>query len=141
VPQAIETYAISGRARQLADAVDGVLHEGKVFASTSIFDSKASAAQQQTRGLVILQTAPAVLDLFRALYPVKFSQRPTEPKSIVFANDCIYARGRALSAARHCATGAKDRLLETADSLEAIGMGWYEQCVVGVLILVFVVLR
>jgi centromere/kinetochore protein ZW10 len=141
VPQAIETYAISGRARQLADAVDGVLHEGKVFASTSIFDSKASAAQQQTRGLVILQTAPAVLDLFRALYPVKFSQRPTEPKSIVFANDCIYARGRALSAARHCATGAKDRLLETADSLEAIGMGWYEQCVVGVLILLFVVLR
>jgi protein transport protein DSL1/ZW10 len=137
VPQAIETYAISGRARQLADAVDGILHEGEVFASTSIFDSKASAAaaQHQTRGLVILQTAPAVLDLFRALYPVKFSQRPTEPESIVFANDCMYGRGRALSAARHCATSAEDRLLETADTLKAIGMRWYEQCVVGVLIL------
>jgi protein transport protein DSL1/ZW10 len=141
VPQAMETYAISGRARQLADAVDGILREGEAFASTSIFDSKAFEAQQQTRGLVILQTAPAVLDLFRALYPVRFSQRPTEPKSILFANDCIYGHSRALSAARHCATGAEDRLLETADSLKAIGMRWYEQCVVGVLILLPFVLR
>jgi protein transport protein DSL1/ZW10 len=140
VPQAVETYAISGRARQLADTVDGILREGEEFASTAIFDSKASATQQQTRGLVILQTAPAVLDLFRALYPVKFGQRPTELKSIVFANDCLYARGRALSTARRCPVGAKERLLETADSLEAIGTRWYEQCVVGVLLLIFVVL-
>ncbi len=141
IPQAVETYAISGRARQLADTVDGILREGEEFASTTIFDSKASAKQQQTRGSVILQTAPAVLDLFRALYPIKFSKRPTEPKSIVLANDCIYARDRVLGAARQCVVGAKDRLLETAGSLEAIGTRWYEECVVGVLILIFVVLR
>ena len=141
VPQAVETYAISRRAQQLADNVDGILREGEEFASTTIFDSKASSKLQQTRGTVILQTAPVVLDLFRALYPVKFNERPTEPKYILFANDCIYARGRVLSAARRCAVGAKDRLLETADSLEAIGTRWYEQCVVGVLILIFVVLR
>jgi protein transport protein DSL1/ZW10 len=126
-----ETYAISGRAGQLADTVDNILREGEGFASTAIFHSKASTTQQQTRGSVILQTAPAVLDLFRALYPVRFGQRPTEPKSIVFANDCIYARERALNAARQCSVGAKDRLLETADSLEAIGKRWYEQSVVG----------
>ena len=140
-PQAVETYAISGRARQLADIVDGILREGEEFASTTIFDSKASSKLQQTRGTVIFQTAPAALDLFRALYPVKFNERPKEPKFILFANDCIYARGRVLSAARRCAVGAKDRLLETADSLEAIGTRWYEQCVVGVLILIFVVLQ
>jgi centromere/kinetochore protein ZW10 len=128
-----ETYAISGRARQLADTVDGILREGEEFASIAIFDSKASAAQQ--RGSVILQTAPAVLDLFRALYPVRFGQRPTEPKSIVFANDCIYARERTLSAARQCVVGAKDKLLETADSLEATGKRWYEQSIVSVLVL------
>jgi centromere/kinetochore protein ZW10 len=128
-----ETYAISGRARQLADTVDGILREGEEFASTAIFDSKPSAAQQ--RGFVILQTAPAVLDLFRALYPVRFGQRPTEPKSIVFANDCIYARERTLSAARKCVVGAKDKLLEAADSLEVTGKRWYEQSVVSVLIL------
>jgi len=122
-----ETYAISGRARQLADTVDGILREGEEFASTAIFDSKASAAQQ--RGSVILQTAPAVLDLFRALYPVRFGQRPTEPKSIVFANDCTYARERTLSAARQCVVGAKDKLLETADSLEVTGKRWYQQSV------------
>ena len=138
--QAVETYAISGRARQLADIVDGILREGEEFASTTIFDSNASSTLQQSRGMVISQTAPAVLDLFRALYPIKFSERPTEPKCILFANDCIYARGRVLSAARRCTIDAKDRLLETADSLGAIGTRWYEQCVVGV-ILIFVVLR
>ena len=126
-----ETYVISGRAQQLADTVDGILREGEEFESTTIFESKASTAQQQTRGLVIIQTAPAILDLFRALYPVRFGQ-PGEPKRIVFANDCIYARGRALSAAQQCAVGAKDRLVETADSLEAIGKRWYEQSIVGV---------
>ena len=130
-----ETHAISKRAQQFADTVDDILREGEEFASITIFDSNASAAQQQTRGSVILQTAPVVLDLFRALHPVKFGQRPTEPKSIVFANDCMYARGRVLSAARQCAAGAKDRLLETANSLEAIGKRWYEQSVVGVLAL------
>jgi centromere/kinetochore protein ZW10 len=136
-----ETYVIYGRAQELADTVDGILREGEEFTSTTIFDSKASTAQQQTRGSVILQTAPAVLDLFRALYPVRFGQ-PAEPKRIVFANDCIYARGRALSAAQRCTVGVKDRLVETADSLEAIGKRWYEQSIVGVLILdVYYVLR
>ena len=139
VPQVIETYAISGRARQLADIVDAILREGEEFASTTIFDS--SSKLQQPRGMVILQTAPAVFDLFRALYPVKFSERPTEPKCILFANDCIYARDRVLAAARRCTVDAKDRLLETADSLGTIATRWYEQCVVGVLILIFVVLR
>lgn len=128
-----ETYIISGRAQRIADTVDGILREGEEFALTTIFDSKSSASQQQTRGSVILQTAPAVLDLFRALYPVRFGQ-PTEPKCIVFANDCVYARGRALSAAQRCAVGAKDRLVEAADSLEAIGKRWYELSIVGVLV-------
>lgn len=123
-----ETYVISGRVQQLADTVDGILREGEEFASTTIFDSKASTAQQQTRGSVILQTAPAVLDLVRALYPIRLG-RPAEPKYIVFANDCIYARGRALSAAKQCAVGTKDRLVETADSLGAIGKRWYEQSI------------
>ena len=129
-----ETYIISGRAQRLADTVDGILREGEEFALATIFDSKSSASQQQTRGSVILQTAPAVLDLFRALYPVRFGQ-PTEPKCIMFANDCVYARGRALSAAQRCVVGAKDRLVEAADSLEVIGKRWYEQSIVGVLIL------
>lgn len=132
VPQA-ETFAISVRTRQLADTVDGILHEAREFASTAIFDSNMSTGQQETRGSVILKTAPAVLDLFRALYPVKFSQL-TEPKSIVFANDCIYAHGRVLGAARQCTVDTKDRLLETAGALEATGKKWFEQSVVGYLL-------
>jgi protein transport protein DSL1/ZW10 len=125
-----DSYTISNLAQQLADTVDAILNEGEEFGAATIFDSKASPAQ--ARGLVILQTAPAVLDLFRALNPVKFNKQPTEPKSIVFANDCIYARGRALGAARQCSDGAKDRLLETAESLNALGKRWFEQSIVSI---------
>lgn len=127
-----ETYAISKRAQLLADTVDAILNEGEEFAAATIFGSTTSSSAQ-ARGLVILQTAPAVLDLFRALYPVKFDKQPTEPKSIVFANDCTYTRGRALGAARRCSDGAKDRLLETADSLNALGKRWFKQSVVSIL--------
>jgi protein transport protein DSL1/ZW10 len=123
-----DSYAISKHAQQLADIVDAILTEGEEFAAATIFDPKTHSTQ--ARGLVISQTAPAALDLFRALYPVKFHKQSTEPKSIVFANDCIYARGRALGAARKCSDGTKDKLLETADSLNALGKRWFEQSIV-----------
>jgi protein transport protein DSL1/ZW10 len=125
-----ETYAISKRAEELADTVDAIMKEGEEFSAVAIFDSKTHS--MQTRGLVIGQTAPAVLDLFRALNPVKFKRQPTEPKSIVFANDCIYARGRALDATRKCSDDAKGRLLEAADSLNALGKMWFEQSIVSI---------
>jgi protein transport protein DSL1/ZW10 len=123
-----DSYAISKHAQQLADIVDAILSEGEEFAAATIFDSKTPPTQ--ARGLVISQSAPAALDLFRALYPVKFHKQSTEPKSIVFANDCIYARGRALGAARKCSDGVKDKLLDTADSLNALGKRWFEQSIV-----------
>ncbi|KAI0305872.1 Centromere/kinetochore Zw10-domain-containing protein [Multifurca ochricompacta] len=109
-----EAYSISRRAKELADTVDAILREGEEFASTTIFDSGASSTRAQ--GSVILQTAPAVLDLFRALYP-----------SMVFPNDCLYTCGRALSAARLCVDGAKDKLLESANSLGALGKRWFDR--------------
>ncbi|KAH9975969.1 hypothetical protein BGW80DRAFT_1295582 [Lactifluus volemus] len=89
-----DSYAISKHAQQLADIVDAILNEGEEFAAATIFDFDSKTPPTQARGLMISQTAPAALDLFRALYPVKFQKQSTEPKSIVYANDCIYARKR-----------------------------------------------
>ncbi|KAI9451675.1 Centromere/kinetochore Zw10-domain-containing protein [Lactarius psammicola] len=123
----IETYTVSKRTQELADMVDAILQEGEEFASTTIFGFGASATQ--SRGSVILQTGPAVFDLFRALYTAKFDQQPSELKTMVFANDCVYARGRVLRAAELCPNSAKDGLLETADSLDSLGRKWFERSV------------
>ncbi len=127
----IETYTVSKRTQELADMVDAILQEGEEFASTTIFGFDASAMQQ--RGSVILQTGPAVFDLFRALYTAKFDQQPSELKTMVFANDCVYARGRVLRAVEQCPNSAKDGLLETANSLDSLGRKWFERSVVSTL--------
>ncbi|KAH9014198.1 Centromere/kinetochore Zw10-domain-containing protein [Lactarius deliciosus] len=123
----IETYTVSKRTQELADMVDTILQEGAEFASTTIFGLGASATQ--SRGSVILQTGPAVFDLFRALYTAKFDQQPSEIKTMVFANDCVYACGRVLRAAEKCPSSVKDGLLETADSLDSLGRKWFERSV------------
>ncbi|KAH9166349.1 Centromere/kinetochore Zw10-domain-containing protein [Lactarius sanguifluus] len=123
----IETYTVSKRTQELADMVDTILQEGAEFASTTIFGLGASATQ--SRGSVILQTGPAVFDLFRALYTAKFDQQPSEIKTMVFANDCVYACGRVLRAAEKCPNSVKDGLLETADSLDSLGRKWFERSV------------
>ncbi|KAH9040476.1 Centromere/kinetochore Zw10-domain-containing protein [Lactarius pseudohatsudake] len=123
----IETYTVSNRTQELADMVDTILQEGAEFASTTIFGLGASATQ--SRGSVILQTGPAVFDLFRALYTAKFDQQPSEIKTMVFANDCVYACGRVLRAAEKCPSSVKDGLLETADSLDSLGRKWFERSV------------
>jgi centromere/kinetochore protein ZW10 len=130
----IETYTVSKRAQELADMVDAILQEGEELASTTIFGLDASGTQP--RGSVILQTGPAVFDLFRALYSAKFDQQPSEPKTMVFANDCVYARGRVLRAAEQCPNSAKDGLLETANSLDSLGRKWFDRSVVSTLTLI-----
>ena len=133
--QQVETYTVSKRTQELADMVDAILQEGEEFTSTTIFGSNTSATQ--SRGSVILQTGPAVFDLFRALYTAKFDQQPPEPKAMVFANDCVYARGRVLRAAEQRSNSAKDGLLETANSLDSLGRKWFERSVVSTLTLLF----
>ena len=131
----IESYTVSKRTQELADMVDTILQEGEEFASTTIFGFNASATQP--RGSVILQTGPAVFDLFRALYTAKFDQRPSELKAMVFANDCVYVRGRVLRAAEQRGSSAKDGLLETVNSLDSLGRKWFERSVVSTFALIF----
>jgi centromere/kinetochore protein ZW10 len=127
----VETYTVSKRTQELADVVDAILQEGEEFASTTIFGLNASTTQSQ--GSVILQTGAAVFDLFRALYTAKFDQQPSELKAMVFANDCVYARGRVLRAIEQHPNSANYGLLETANSLDSLGRKWFERSVVSAL--------
>ncbi|KAH9066695.1 Centromere/kinetochore Zw10-domain-containing protein [Lactarius vividus] len=123
----IEVYTVSKRTQELADMVDTILQEGAEFASTTVFGLSASTTQSQ--GSMILQTGSAVFDLFRALYTAKFDQQPSEFKTMVFANDCVYAHGRVLRAAEQCPNSVKGGLLETAGSLDLLGRKWFKRSV------------
>ncbi|KNZ75119.1 Centromere/kinetochore protein zw10 like protein [Termitomyces sp. J132] len=73
-PPLKETYLASGRSKLIIRQVEDVLAEGKHLASSSIFPASSSTQTSTAVGTTLLLTAPAVLDLHRALYPVKFSK-------------------------------------------------------------------
>ncbi|KAJ7879914.1 hypothetical protein B0H14DRAFT_3082805 [Mycena olivaceomarginata] len=86
-------------------------------------------------GTVLLQSAASLLDLYRALYPVKFAGRlKTAPDApLLFSNDCLYlsgeiARMEAAGAAKSLAP-VKDRLGECRTRLKVLGDSWFEDTV------------
>ncbi|KAJ6591472.1 hypothetical protein DFH09DRAFT_1273408 [Mycena vulgaris] len=127
-----ETYLVSGRARQIINIVEDVLGEGQKFAASKIFPAIETSAPP---GTVLLQSAATILDLYRALYPVKFAGRlksvPDAPMQ--FSNDCLYLSeeiARVESAAHGNALApVKDRLAECRHRLKVLGDSWFENTI------------
>ncbi|KAF8075092.1 hypothetical protein FPV67DRAFT_1650064 [Lyophyllum atratum] len=85
-----ETYLVSGRTKRIISLVEDVLAEGKHLAISPIFPS-ASPSSSSALGSIVLSSAPAILDLHRALYPVKFAQELTSAEQgMRFSNDCAF---------------------------------------------------
>ncbi|KAA1470237.1 hypothetical protein DENSPDRAFT_817768 [Dentipellis sp. KUC8613] len=132
-----ETYAVSACAKDVADAVEAALREGREFAATSVFDAlpHASSSSSQPRGSVLLLSAPYIFDLYRALFPVRFRARleGSVEKSMLFSNDCLYLSGRAKAPVKADAglglESVRDKLSETADHLAVWGDSWFEDTV------------
>ncbi|THH14983.1 hypothetical protein EW146_g5425 [Bondarzewia mesenterica] len=119
---------ISPRA-DVASAVEAALSEGEEFASAhGIFDGP----MLRQRGLVLLQSAPSVFDLFRALYPVKFGRGllNSAERSMVFANDCTYLSEYAARLARgERERDVNNKLVEVSERLEILGDSWREDSI------------
>ncbi|KAJ6619858.1 hypothetical protein B0H10DRAFT_1792597 [Mycena sp. CBHHK59/15] len=127
-----EAYLVSGRMRQIINIVEDVLNEGKMFATAKIFPPLETSSPP---GTVLLQSAAAIVDLFRALYPVKFAGRlRTAPDaSMQFSNDCLYLSGE-IARVESLAQGSdlapvKDRLAECRHRLKVLGDSWFEDTV------------
>jgi centromere/kinetochore protein ZW10 len=119
--------------RQITNIVADVLAEGQNFAASKILPPIETSAPP---GTVLLQSAASLLDLYRALYPVKFAGRlKTAPDApLLFSNDCLYlsgevARMEAAGAAKNLAP-VKDRLVECRTRLKVLGDSWFEDTVV-----------
>jgi centromere/kinetochore protein ZW10 len=121
--------------RQIINIVEDVLSEGQKFATSKIFPPIETSSPP---GTVLLQSAASILDLYRALYPVKFaSSLKTAPDApMQFSNDCLYLSGEIARMENAVSSGSlapvKDRLAECRQRLKVLGESWFEDTVVRV---------
>ncbi|KAF9466111.1 Centromere/kinetochore Zw10-domain-containing protein [Collybia nuda] len=122
-----ETYLVSERMKQVIDIVENVLDEGRQFTASTLFSSSESAS---TPGTTILQSAPAVLDLYMALYPVKFAKELEAPdRGMRFSNDCSFLSSRIELMENRLSSNipsvVRDGLSECKHHLKIWGDSWY----------------
>lgn len=135
-----ETYMISARARSLATTAQSILSEGHLFSISDLFDANALSGlfcseDRQKRGAVLGQSAPSMLDLWRALYPVRFKKEldAGRDRGMVFANDCAYLGSCAKRLFKEGGKGdefEREKLMEAAERLTVLGDSWFEDTVV-----------
>ncbi|EIN09514.1 hypothetical protein PUNSTDRAFT_112977 [Punctularia strigosozonata HHB-11173 SS5] len=124
-----ETYLVSARSKEIVALFHSILDEGKALSASHVFDSTSSSAS--TPGSLLLQSAPAVLDLFRALYPVKHDQelRKASGKAMRFSNDCLWLSSEVAKVEKgdhKLDTSTTERIQECKSRLEALCTWYFE---------------
>ncbi|KZV94585.1 hypothetical protein EXIGLDRAFT_645072 [Exidia glandulosa HHB12029] len=138
-PKEKATFMISQSALTTLDIAKRALAEGRELSESSIFDEHAASSARG--GAALLNSASSVLDLFRAVLPVK----DTPPfggsalKALRFSNDCLYL-SHAVLQLRSGADGAKtgqdpevrwrDALEDVAHRLRDCSTHWFEDTLV-----------
>ena len=125
-----ESYAVSLRTKRIISLVEDVLEEGKQFIASSPTPSSSVFP-----GSTILLTAPSVLDLHRALYPVTFEKQVALPEGgMRFSNDCFYLvlaiERIQLRLSGDVARVVGGRLEECAHSYKVLSDSWYHDVIV-----------
>ena len=82
-----------------------------------------------TPGTILLLSSASILDLFRALYPVKFSEALAAPDAgMRFANGCLYL-SRELARIPP-PEAVRDRWAECIERLKVLNESWYYDVIV-----------
>ncbi|KAL1756588.1 hypothetical protein FB107DRAFT_211056 [Schizophyllum commune] len=119
-----ETCLVSTRATQVLDLVRVVLDEWREFAASEVVTSTTPSSTSSTSGTILLQSSASILDLFRALYPVKFSETLAVPDAgMRFANGCLYL-SRELARIPPPEV-VRDRWAECIQRLKVLNESWY----------------
>ncbi|TFK48548.1 hypothetical protein OE88DRAFT_1704425 [Heliocybe sulcata] len=118
-----ESYLVSDRVKEILNAVRSALQESKEFSAAKIFSSTSSSSPP---GTLLMQTAPLVLDLYRALYPVKFALELEESpaRSMRYSNDCLHL-SKELDQVELGTGSVKDKMTECKDRLRVVGDSWF----------------
>jgi protein transport protein DSL1/ZW10 len=134
-PETVEYYLVSARMKELVSTIEKVLWDAEEIASSTLFSSSSSSTTPA--GTLIFQTAPSILDLFRALYPmypiVNSSDLSSSlKKPMQFSNDCFYLSeevGR-VNNVFTLERAVKDKLDDCRDTLKIFGQSWFETAIV-----------
>ncbi|KDQ61547.1 hypothetical protein JAAARDRAFT_190291 [Jaapia argillacea MUCL 33604] len=130
-PVVKETYLVSNRVRDILNMVNDVLHEGKELTASKIFPLTTSSSLPP--GTLLLQSAPAVLDLFRALHPVTFSTELDQSlsRAMRFSNDCIYLSAEIGKLAKRegALFAVHEKLVHCQECLRVLGDSWFEDII------------
>ncbi|KAL5492372.1 YTM1_3 [Sanghuangporus weigelae] len=139
-PKQPETYLISSRIQDLIRLISNILSEGKALSKSSVFSDFPLAPPDSTSNAstLVLQTAPAALDLYRAVYPVVFATDLSWPaRALRFSNDCLYMHeevtklvelefqnGAVLAGS---AASVHEQMNEALEGLHALGAWWFDE--------------
>lgn len=126
-----ESYRVSGRMKKLLRLLEDVISEGKHLSRSHVLPSSSSSF---SLGTIILQTAPSTLDLFRALYSVKYARNlESADRAMAFSNDCFYMSGqveRLLAGPAQDVAVLKDKLEECKSHFKVLSESWYHDTIV-----------
>lgn len=109
-PPPKETYIVSMQMKEVLQMVLDVVEEGAQLSKSHIFESQ-----------LLSNTAPSILDMFRAMYPVVFSEHLKSSLSmpILFSNNCIWLADEVQKI-----PSQQERMREIARRLKVLGESW-----------------
>ncbi|KJA28051.1 hypothetical protein HYPSUDRAFT_178205 [Hypholoma sublateritium FD-334 SS-4] len=126
-----ETYKVPKGTKHIIKMVEIVIDESKLFFASQLFDS-VSKDVSSPPGTVLVQAASSILNLYQALYPVKFAEELKLPeRAMLFANSCLYMAG-AVQRVEDTIYGQptlKGKLTECRHRLQILGNSWFEDTV------------
>ncbi|KAL5536950.1 YTM1_1 [Sanghuangporus sanghuang] len=139
-PKQPETYLISSRITDVIRLISNMLSEGRALSKSSVFSDFPLSSPDSTSNAstLVLQSAPAALDLYRAVYPVVFAMELSRSaRALRFSNDCLYMheeitklvelefRNGAVLAGS--AASVHEQMNEALERLHALGAWWFDE--------------
>ena len=126
-----EYYQVPKHIKRVIKMVDASIDESKLFYASNLFPN--SMDMKPAPGSILAQSASSILDLYEALYPIKYASDPAAPeKGMLFANSCQYMAG-AIQKVEDTIYGEstlKERLTESRKRLEILSSSWYDDVIV-----------
>jgi protein transport protein DSL1/ZW10 len=126
-----EYYQVPTRTKRFMRMAETVIDESKLFYASNLFP--ASKDMVPAPGTILLQSASSILDLYQALYPVKFAKDLELPeRAMLFSNSCLYM-ANAVQQIEDTLYGQpilKDRLSECRHHLLLLGESWFNETIV-----------
>jgi centromere/kinetochore protein ZW10 len=136
-----ETYRVTSKTKQIARFVEDVVAESKQFAASNLFIKSSKSptiTSTSAPGSTLIQCSSSVLDLYQALYPVRFEKELSKIEGgLQFSNDCLYLSDSVDKIEREAShhPQLKERLGECRNDLKILGDSWFEDAVVSLLAL------